>query len=282
MFNVHKVAIGFLINAAIAYLTLGAFFYLRQSVLIFPAPKTFAQATPADRGISFRNLRIPVAPNHELHAWWIPSTPPSDKAILVFHGNGYVLENMVAAELPSLLDIGANLLLIDYRGYGSSSEIAPSEATVNADAEAALAWLLGQPGMQAGSVFLLGRSVGSGPATNLASKYSGLAGLILESPFSSLDDAAAGSWIFRLYPVSFMLHTHFDNLSKMGAVRAPVLIVSGTGDRLTPKWMAEALFARARQPKQLYLVPGADHNNLLALGGQRLVRVTRNLIGKER
>jgi uncharacterized protein len=126
-----------------------------------------------------------------MHAWWIPAAKPSSKVILVFHGNGYVLEEMVGDETSSLNEIGANLLLVDYRGYGSSTPISPNERTVDEDAEAALNYLLRDRRIPVGAVFVLGRSIGSGPATYLAVNHRGLGGLILESPFSSIDDAAA-------------------------------------------------------------------------------------------
>ena len=184
-------------------------------------------------------------------------------------------------ETVELHETGANLLLVDYRGYGSSSPLSPSEVTVDEDADAALAWLLHQHGTSVGNVFLLGRSIGSGPATHLAAANPGLAGLILLSPLSSIDDAAKGLWFARIYPTGLMLRTHFDNLSRIGSVQAPLLIVSGTADTLAPLWMAKALFARAGQPKQLYLVPGAGHNDLLEVGGPALTRVLQTFVAQK-
>ena len=66
----------------------------------------------------------------------------SYKVLLVFHGNGYVLEDMAGDEVGRLHAIGANLLLIDYCGYGSSTPISPNEKTVDEDAAAALDYLL--------------------------------------------------------------------------------------------------------------------------------------------
>jgi fermentation-respiration switch protein FrsA (DUF1100 family) len=174
--------------------------------------------------------------------------------------------------------MGANLMLIDYRGYGSSTPISPNETTVDKDAEASLNYLLRDRMIPVGNVIALGRSIGSGPATYLALNNPGLGGLILESPFSSIDDAAADSWYFRIYPLALILRTHFDNLAKIGSVRVPLLIVSGTADTLTPTWMADKIFAQARQPKQLYLVPGAGHNDLLITGGNALTLVLRTFV----
>ena len=276
-------AVRFALYPVIAYLSAGAFFYFKQDTLLFPAPTTFAKTTPADSRLEFEDLRIPVNVTDYIHAWWIPNVTSSGKAILVLHGNGYVLEDMVEAEVANLHQIGANLLLVDYRGYGSSTPISPDEATVNEDAEAALSYLMRRRRMPAGKVFVLGRSIGSGPATHLGRNYSALGGLILESPFTSIDDAAAaGPWYFRIYPAGLILRTHFDNLSRISSVQSPLLIVSGTADTLTPAWMAERLFARAHQPKQLYFVRNAGHNDLSEIGGEALIQVLQRFLQMER
>jgi fermentation-respiration switch protein FrsA (DUF1100 family) len=168
--------------------------------------------------------------------------------ILVFHGNGFVLEDMAGDETANLHETGANLMLVDYRGYGSSTPISPDEATVDEDAEVSLAYLLRDRMIPVGDVIVLGRSIGNGPATYLALKNRGLGGLIPESPFSSIDDAAAEVWYFRIYPAALILRTHFDNLTKITSVTAPILIVSGTADTLTPTWMADKIFAQAQRP----------------------------------
>jgi pimeloyl-ACP methyl ester carboxylesterase len=263
-------AIRFTAYLAIAYLTIGAFLYFRQSRLLFPAPETFERKTPADSGVRFEDLRIAMKAGNHLHAWWIPAVAPTGKVMLVFHGNGYVLEDMVGDELARLRQVGANLMLIDYRGYGSSTPLSPNEKTIDEDAAAALDYLLRDRMIPSGKVFVLGRSIGSGPATHLARSNQRLGGLILESPFSSIDDATAGFWYCRIYPVALILRTHFDNLTKIKSVKAPVLIISGTADTLTPTWTADKLFAQAHQPKQIYMVPGAGHDDLPIVGGVAL------------
>ncbi len=270
--------IRFIAYAVIAYLSIGLFFYFQQAKLLYPAPKIFEKRTPTDCGLQFEDLRIPVNARDHIHSWWIPAAAPSDKVILVFHGNGYVLEDMVSDEMVRLRRIGANLMLVDYRGYGSSTPVSPNEKTIYEDARAALDYLLRDRMIPSGNIFVLGRSIGSGPATYLAANNHRLGGLILESPFSSIDDAAAEFWYFRIYPLGLVLRTHFDNVTSIGLVETPVLVVSGTADTLTPAWMAEKIFARAREPKRLYLVAGAGHNDLLAVGGIALDQVLRTFV----
>jgi uncharacterized protein len=256
----------------LTYVGLGALFYFQQDHMTFPAPSQYANATPADVGIAFEDLHIPVAGSQQVHAWWIPATQPSDKVLLMFHGNGYVLEQAAGqvGELIPLHHLGPNLLLVDYRGYGSSSPGTSNETRVYEDARAALGYLLDQRHVPAHNVIFMGRSIGTGPATQLALEHPDAGGLILESPFTSVPEAAKAVWYLRAFPLSLFIHNRFDNLSKIGSVHVPVFITVGTEDTLTPPEMAHALFQHANQPKQLYLVPGADHNGIVGVGGQAL------------
>jgi fermentation-respiration switch protein FrsA (DUF1100 family) len=248
-----------------AYIAIGVYFYAEQSKLLFPAPKDYPHATPADAGFAFDDLRI-----GGLHAWWIPHSEAGDRTALMFHGNGYVLEYMAQTEAPALHQLGLNLLLIDYRGYGSSAALHPNESTILQDADTAMNYLLKQRQIAPRDLFVIGRSIGSGPAVYLAAKHNDLAGLILESPFSSVDDAAREVSYFRVFPISLMLRTHFDNLNRISQVRIPVFIASGRSDDLTPPWMAQKIFDRAQDPKKLLLIGRAGHNDLIDVGGLQL------------
>jgi fermentation-respiration switch protein FrsA (DUF1100 family) len=256
----------------LTYLGLGALFYFQQDHMTFPAPTQYPNATPADAGIAFEDLHLPVAGTDQVHAWWIPSAPPTDKVLLMFHGNGYVLEQAagLAGEVSALHHLGANLLLMDYRGYGSSSPGTTNEPRVYEDARAVLGYLLNQRHAQIHDIMFMGRSIGTGPATQLALEHPDAGGLILESAFTSVPEAAKAVWYLRAFPLSLFIHNRFDNLSKIGSVRVPVFITVGTEDTLTPPDMAAALFQRANQPRQLYLVRGADHNGIVSVGGQAL------------
>jgi fermentation-respiration switch protein FrsA (DUF1100 family) len=240
--------------------------------MTFPAPSHYAKATPVDAGIAFEDLHIPVNGSEQVHAWWIPASPPSEKVLLMFHGNGYVLEQAAGSvgEVKSLHHLGPNLLLVDYRGYGSSSPGTPNETRVYEDARAALAYLINQRHVSIHEVIFMGRSIGTGPATQLAVEHPDAGGLILESPFTSVPEAARAIWYLRAFPLSLFVHNRFDNLSKIGSVHVPVFITVGAEDTLTPPEMAKALFQHANQHKELYLVPGADHNGIVGIGGQQL------------
>jgi len=254
------------------YVGFGALFYFQQDQMTFPAPSKYTNTTPADVGIAFEDLHIPVVGSQQVHAWWIPASQPSDKVLLVFHGNGYVLEQTAgpAGELLPLHRLGLNLLLVDYRGYGSSSPGTPNETRVYEDARAALSYLLTQRQVRIHNVIFVGRSIGTGPATQLALEHPDAGGLMLVSAFTSVPDAAKAIWYLRAFPLSLFIHNRFDNLSKIGSVRVPVFLTVGANDTLTPPEMTIALFQQINQAKRLYLVPGADHNGIVTEGGQPL------------
>ncbi len=256
----------------VTYVGLGALFYFQQDQMTFPAPTQYPKVTPADDGIAFEDLHIPVTGSEQIHAWWIPATQPSDKVLLMFHGNGYVLEQAAgpAGEMIPLHHLGPNLLLVDYRGYGSSSPGTPNESRVYQDARAALGYLLNQRRLRIRDVIFMGRSIGTGPATQLALEHPDAAGLVLESAFTSVPDAAKAIWYLRAFPLSLFVHNRFDNLSKIGSVHVPVFITVGTEDTLTPPQMSAALFQHANQPKQIYRVPEAGHNDIVGVGGEAL------------
>jgi len=248
---------------------------LWQDQLIFPAPAGFPSSTPAAAGLRFEDLRIPVDRATHLHAWWLPASPPSRKVILYFHGNGYTLESEAPREASLFSATGANLLLAEYRGYGTSSRLQANGSSTEADARAAIRYLTEQKQMAASDVIIAGWSIGSAVAARLAADSPHAGGLVLLSPFTSVPDVANEAWVFRYLfrPVEWFTHRNdFDTLARISSIHIPVLIVTGAQDRLAPPWMARAIYSRANQPKFIRLIAGAHHNDLLQAGDGTLVR----------
>jgi fermentation-respiration switch protein FrsA (DUF1100 family) len=261
---------GFLALLCVLYIVVCVFFYSQQDHLAFPAPTTYAQRSPADLGLPFEDLHIPVNASEQIHAWWIPASLPSDQVLLYFHGNGYVLEQAVNGDVGALHSLGANLLMVDYRGYGSSSPGTASEKRVFQDARAAFRYLISQRKVPTHDIISVGRSIGTGPATEIAKEHPEAGGLILISPFTSTTDIAKTMWYLAPLPLRLISHNKLDNLAKIDAVHVPLFITVGSEDRLTPAAMAQALLEKANQPKRLYLSPGADHDGIFKIGEQDL------------
>lgn len=137
---------------------------LLGALLYFPSRKV--AMTPADAGLEFDEVWVETEDGERLAAWWVPGRPPPIGHMLFCHGNGGNIGDRVhnAALLSAA---GFDMLLFDYRGYGKSTGKADEPGTY-ADARAAHASLLEQPGADPGRVFLLGESLGGAVALQLA------------------------------------------------------------------------------------------------------------------
>ena len=214
--------------------------------------------------------------DQSLHAWWWPSSRANAPAVLYLHGVRWNLTGQLF-RIEQLHAMGYSVLAVDYRGFGQSRGDLPSESTVYEDAR--IAWeRFSQLQPDASKRLIYGHSLGGAVAVELAAELSRQAdkdgqavpaqGLIIESTFTSLGDVAAVVADTSL-PIRWLLSQKFDSLDKIDAIDLPLLVVHGLDDRYVPSRFSEQLFAAARQPKALLLVPGASHNNSMSLGGQR-------------
>jgi uncharacterized protein len=248
--------------------------FIFEARLIFQPPKVPPATTPAVANLAFEDLHIPVDAATQVHAWWVPAAHPTSAVILFFHGNGYALESEAIFEVPVLHLTGANVLAVDYRGYGSSSKLHPDGPSTAEDARAALRYLVEQRHVQLADIYIAGRSIGTGVAMQLATETPHAGGLILISPFTSTIDVGDESWVYRVLfrPVRWMSHANdFDNRAKIGTVQMPVLIMTGTQDTLATPAMAKILYDAAKNPKAMQLIDSADHNNIVQVGAKPLV-----------
>jgi uncharacterized protein len=100
--------------------------------------------------------------------------------------------------------------------------------------------------------------------------------LILEAPFTSIGDVAA-AW-FRWLPVRRLVRDRYDNLSKIAAVRAPVLIYGGHADLVIPPAHFSRLFAAVRAPRRLAMLDAANHADAWERGGsEHVLRFLRDV-----
>jgi fermentation-respiration switch protein FrsA (DUF1100 family) len=203
----------------------------------------------------------------ELQAWFVrPTRAPTGITVVVFNGNaghrGYR-----APLARALADRGVATLLFDYRGYGGNPG-GPSEAGLMRDARAARAWIDAQPGVDATKIAYLGESLGTGVAVQLAASHPPAA-LMLRSPYTSLVDV--GRHHYPILPVGLLLRDRFSSIDWIARLHAPVLVIAGEHDRIIPRQSSERLFAAANEPKQLVIIPGADHNDMSLLAGAQML-----------
>lgn len=196
-----------------------------------------------------------------LHAWLAPPVKPTERTLLWLHGNAGNISYRLDM-LLRLVHLPAQVLLLDYRGYGKS-EGEPSEAGLYRDARAGWDWLTKERGVSPSNLVIFGKSLGGAPACELATHVNA-AGLIVQSSFTSVPDMAGR--VLPIYP-KFMVRTKMDSVNKVGKISCPKLFVHGSRDEVVPFSHGKRLFAAACEPKAFHEVPGALHNETYLVGG---------------
>lgn len=216
---------------------------------------------PEQFDLAGEEVRIATEDGVSLHAFFLPA-PGASRALLFLHGNAGNASHRLpnAAELVRL---GTHVLLLDYRGYGLS-EGSPSEAGVYRDARAGLAYLRELRGLPEERIVVFGRSLGAAVAVDLA-RDRALAGMVLESAFTSAADVARGSF----GPLgAWLARGHFDAARRITQVRCPLLFFHGDRDDIVAIELGRRLFALAPEPKAFEVIPGAGHNDTTLRGGR--------------
>jgi len=243
---------GFLIVVLVLYLGFAAFAYLVSDRMIFLPPRSSYTArqlpvvhVPAQDGASIAVLHL--------------ANPRADFTLLYSHGNGEDLGH-IAPILEELRALGFAVLAYDYRGYGLSNGGPPTAAGAYRDHEAVYRYATEELRIPTSRLVLYGRSVGTGPAAELAARAP-VAGLVIESGFISA---------FRVVTrVPLLPFDRFPNLRNVRRARCPVLVIHGTEDEVIPLSHGRRLFAAAPEPKRALWVEGAHHNDLSIVAGRR-------------
>lgn len=213
------------------------------------------------------NIDIPVADDVIIGSRLYPADK-ENPTILYFHGNGEIVPDHDDIG-PIYAKLGINFLVTDYRGYGWSTGSPSASSLINDGRnilEYAAGWL--QENGYTGKLFVMGRSMGSAPAIDLAAQpETGLSGLIIESGFAETLPLARTLGI-NLEALGISEKDTFNNTAKIGRVTIPTFILHGQQDSLIPLWQAEKLHAACgARSKELQIIPGGDHNTLIAVAG---------------
>ncbi len=243
------------------------FFMLRRlenSITFYPEPyRDGAKWALPERG---EDVWFTASDDTRLHGWFVRAATETPQATLIyFHGNGGNLS--YTGWLGAVLSRrGFDVLLFDYRGYGRSGGSVSGEQGIYTDADAAYDYLLRERKVSPAHLVLYGQSLGTAAAVDLASRRE-CGALILESGLSSASDMAAllVPWLPRF--MHRLTKNKFDSARKLPDVRCPVLVAHGERDELIPTAQGRTLYAAAREPKRLIIIPHAGHNDLVMTGG---------------
>lgn len=248
------IAVGFVI---IAYIASTAFLLLNENSMVFSGASLGeqGQAVPSPTtDIPWDTLRVQADDGKPVFLLESQLEESETKPwVIFFHGNGLLVGSFPCIQRYQLLrEAGFNVLTVEYRGYGMSSELTPSEEGVYADSRAGWRYLTQEVGVNPNQIVLYGWSLGSGVATYLASRVQP-AGLITEGAFTSLMDVAQD--IYPWIPASLLMQNEFNNLARSKSLSLPWLMLHSRNDNIIPFSHAETLATTA------------ENGNLVTLGG---------------
>jgi len=203
--------------------------------------------------VNIEKVKIKTSDNIDLLGWFHKKDLKRLKTIVYFHGNAGKLENRIH-KLNHFKDMDVNFLIIAWRGF-SGNEGKPSEEGLYIDGNSAIMWLKNL-GLSEEDIIIYGESLGTGIATEIA-QNNNFAGLILETPFTSMIEAAKN--FYPYIPVSLILKDKYKNNLKIKNVNIPVLVMHGETDQIVPFWMGEKIYEIANQPKYSYFTKYDDH-----------------------
>ena len=243
-------------------LFVGGIFLAQRHIMYHPGsdvPDLTQAAIPG-----YQEVFLTTVDGLELLAWYLPAQD-GFQTMIVTHGNAGHIGHRTG-KLAAYAQAGYGMLLVEYRGFGGNPG-KPDEDGLYRDAEAGLAFLNAE-GVSDEQVVAYGESLGTAVAVELAARHP-LAAVILEAPFTSIAEVAAGHYWY--VPMArWMVLDRFDAAGRIGRITAPVLMLHGTRDNVVPTRSGQALFDHANEPKEFWLAPDANHNDLYEHGAAQV------------
>lgn len=228
--------------------------YLENKGIYYPGKEI--EFYPSVIGLSFEDVYITTEDGLKINGWFIPH--PNAKYTLLFcHGNAGNIGDRID-KLQLLSQIGLNIFIIDYRGYGKS-QARPSEHGFYLDAKAAYDYLLNNRKLKPEQIILYGESLGTAIVIDLASKRK-VKAVIIEGAFSCGRDMAAKHYPFL---PQFLFSNSFDSLTKIKNIDAPKLFIHSKMDEIVPFKLANKLYNITEEPKEFVEIIGSHNTAFL-------------------
>lgn len=261
--------ISFFIITLFGYGAIAATMYAVQDRLVFFPDKQLS-GDPQQWGMNFEEVWLTATDGVRSHAWYVPASSPTARTVLFLHGNGGNISHRPQT-IALYHQLGLNILILDYRGYGRS-EGKPSETGTLLDASAAWRHLRDERSIDAAAILIHGRSLGGGVALALADQLTqndiDFAALFVESTFTSIADVGAEKYPWL--PVRLLSRIHYPNKQRIATIKVPVLIAHGPGDELIPFHHGKGLHAVA-PTGSVFLQMQGGHNDGFIVTGQPYV-----------
>ncbi len=247
-----------------------------EKYVLNPEGDSPEETVTADR---IEPLTIVVNEQVSLGAAYVKGNVQPPRAyVIFFHGKGGTLDSALP-RTKRWANLGYDVLVFDYRGWGASTNLAPTEAGILEDTLAARTWMLERIGpANANRLAFYGQSLGTATVTQLAEKEAPTV-LILESAFASIRDFETDSSGMD-FPVGFIAKARWNTVDRIRNVHVPVLLVHGLADDFVRPEFSKKIYANANDYKQLELVEGAEHGDIpQKMGGSNYATLINTFIG---
>ena len=248
-FNMYLLKI--LIVIFIIYFFILTFLYFFQRNLLYHPSENNYFAD--DLTVQIEEVKIETSDGIKLLGWFHKKNLKIFKTIIFFHGNAGSLNNRIH-KINHFKNIDVNFLIIAWRGF-SGNQGKPSEKGLYLDGKSAIEWL-NKKGVKNEDIILYGESLGTAVATHL-SQNNNFAGVILESPFTSMIGAAKN--VYPYFPIRFLLKDKYESDKKIKNIKSPILIMHGEADKIVPFWMGKKIYELANEPKYFYFSEKDNH-----------------------
>jgi pimeloyl-ACP methyl ester carboxylesterase len=226
------------------YVTFCLLFWQGQWQLVFK-PSRAITSTPSSVGLKYDEVQFDATETGilQLNGWWIPAGQPSSDTLLFLHGSSGSLSDTLP-QLQILHQLGMNIFAFDYRGFGKSRNVHPSEKSTYEDADAAWSYLTGTRHLSASTIVVDGVGLGATIAAETARRHPEAPALVMEDPQPPTLDTLQWDSLTRLLPIRLLFHDRFDPTRTLAQLRTPKLLLYPANDA-TARY-----YEQAADPKQ--------------------------------
>lgn len=240
----------------------------QEKLIYVPNAPGLAKEYPFDPtrlSMQFEDVWLTTEDGVKIHCWYLPHSRKAPTVLWLQENAGNMSYRLLFVK-PLLRVCQCNVLMVMYRGYGSS-EGSPSEDGLRRDAKAALDYLAQRDDVDEKNIAVFGRSLGGAVAIDLVSRHQDkVRALIIENTFTCIPDMAAKMFPFlkavgmrRNGALSFLIRNQWDNLGKISSIKVPLLMLASTMDEMVPYAHMEALHKHQKSENCVFYPMQAHH-----------------------
>lgn len=239
--------------------TLSGTTYIRDKIIssILFVPDKVIKESPFNYGLKYEDVCINLDNGNKLYGWYVPAEKRTNKHIIYLHGTKGNI-GLYLGGIKELHKVGANILIVDYEGFGRSTGKVTISRTIR-DSIAMYDYLIKEKQAKPKNISLFGYSYGGALTAELA-KRKEVHAILLESTFSSLLEIGTTKHSSLVkYIVSDNVLNTKENLKE---IKVPTIIAYAEKDKIIPPSNSKDLYNAANKPKYLFEIKNADHHNI--------------------